>query len=87
MTNNITQHASKRAQQRGFSLHDIADILRFGRKQHAKGAVYYSIGKKEIHKHQKNYSRLKQMNGMHVVMAANGSILTVFKNTKLNMIH
>lgn len=77
---NCTEHASKRAQQRGISEAMIAAALRFGRKQFKKGALYYSVGRKEIKKYVKQCSLLKEMNGVHLVTGRDGRIITVYKN-------
>lgn len=76
----LSVHAYKRRLQRGFQQDMIAHILRFGRKRFQNNAVYYSIGRKEIEKHSQACPDLKQMNGMHIVMSLNGTILTLFRN-------
>lgn len=73
-------HAVKRAHQRGIREDIVAHILRFGRKQFQNGALYYSIGRKEIKKYVHLCPALKQMNGLHLVMALNGTIITLFRN-------
>jgi len=76
----LTAHAKKRATQRGVKTNTLNDIVRFGRKTYQSGAIYYSIGRKEIQKHQKRLPAIKNMNGIHVVVSLTGKILTVFKN-------
>lgn len=76
----LSQHAYKRRLQRGIQNQHIAHLLRFGRKQFQNNAIYYSIGHKEIKKHAKHCPSLKEMNGMHLVTALNGTILTLFRN-------
>ena len=79
-------HAYQRAAQRGLKVSRVAHILKFGRKYHQKGAIYYSIGRKEIHKYQHICPELKQMNGMHAVCSTTGIIITVFRNQNFKVI-
>lgn len=79
-------HAHKRANQRGVTADTVAHILRFGRKQHQKGAVYYSIGRKEVSKYKHLCPALKNMNGLHVVMSLSGEILTIFRNKNFKIV-
>ena len=79
-------HASKRAAQRGVSRQMVAHILKFGRKHYQNGSVYYSVGRKEIKKFEHLCSALKNMNGLHLVMAKDGKIITVFKNQNFKII-
>lgn len=83
----LTIHAHKRAAKRGITSAHIAHILKFGRKRYQNKAIYYTIGHKEISKYQKLCSALKDMNGMHLVTALDGSIITLFRNKKLKLQH
>ena len=47
----LSVHAYKRRTQRGIQQQHIAHLLRFGRKQFHRHAIYYSIGHKEINKY------------------------------------
>lgn len=82
-----THHAQVRAAQRGFSAKQVATILRYGRKRYQAGAVYYSIGRKEIAQYAKESPLLKQMNGMHVVTSLEGAILTMFRNRDFSILN
>lgn len=76
----LSVHAYKRRTQRGIQQQHIAHLLRFGRKQFHRHAIYYSIGHKEINKYADLCPMLKNMNGMHLVTATNGKVLTMFRN-------
>jgi len=76
----LSIHAYKRRTQRGIKHQHIAHLLRFGRRQYQNHAIYYSIGRKEIHKYANLCPALKEMNGMHLVTALNGTVLTLFRN-------
>ena len=80
----LSVHAYKRRTQRGIQQQHIAHLLRFGRKQFHRHAIYYSIGHKEINKYADICPMLKNMNGMHLVTATNGKVLTMFRDDLLD---
>ena len=82
----LSVHAHQRRSQRGFQNQHIAHLLRYGRKQYQNNAIYYSIGNKEIKKHAKQCIALKEMNGMHLVTAINGSVITLFRNRDFSLL-
>lgn len=82
-----THHAHVRAAQRGFSAKQVATILRYGRKRYQAGAIYYSVGRKEIDQYAKESPQLKQMNGIHVVTSIEGAILTMFRNRDFSILN
>lgn len=73
-------HAHQRAKQRGVTANKVAHLMRFGRKQHQNGAIYYSVGRKEIQRYSCYCPDLIEMNGLHLVMSLTGEIITVFRN-------
>ncbi|WP_151730869.1 hypothetical protein [Acinetobacter junii] len=82
----LTGHAVKRSSQRGIKNKHVANLLKFGRKNYQNGAVYYSIGKKEISKFQNICPELKEMNGMHLVTATNGCVITLVRNKDFSLL-
>lgn len=76
----LSVHAYKRRLQRGIQQQHIAHLLRFGRKKFHRHALYYSIGQKEINRYADICPAIKNMNGMHLVTALNGKVLTIFRN-------
>lgn len=82
----LSVHAYKRRLQRGIKKQQIAHILRFGRKQYQNNAIYYSIGNKEIQKHAELCPALKNMNGLHLVTALNGTVITLFRNRNFKLL-
>ena len=82
----LSVHAYKRRTQRGIQQQHIAHLLRFGRKQFHHHAIYYSIGHKEIKKYANICPTLKKMNGMHLVTAINGTVLTMFRNRDFRLL-
>lgn len=82
----LSVHAHKRRMQRGIQHQHIAHLLRFGRKKYKNNAIYYSIGCKEIKKHGGICPALKDMNGMHLVTAINGTVVTLFRNRDFRLL-
>ena len=82
----LSVHAYKRRTQRGIQQQYIAHLLRFGRKKFHRHAIYYSIGQKEINKYAYLCPALKNMNGMHLITAINGTIMTIFRNRDFRLL-
>ena len=82
----FSKHAVKRSSQRGIKPRHVANILKFGRKKHQNGAVYYSIGRREVDKYKSICPGLKEMNGMHLVTSLNGAVITLFRNKDFRLI-
>ncbi|WP_445778060.1 hypothetical protein [Shewanella sp.] len=81
-----SQHAQVREGQRGISDKQVMLAYKYGRVIHSRRAVYYVIGNKEIKKYGDIEPELKNMNGVQVVMTANGTVLTAFKNKDLRKV-
>ncbi|MDO6718693.1 hypothetical protein Q4575_04735 [Psychrosphaera sp. 1_MG-2023] len=84
LTNSL--HAQIREGQRGISQKQVLLAYRYGRIIHARRAVYHVVGKKEIEKYGDIEPDLKNMNGVQLVMSANGTVLTAFKNKDLRKV-
>lgn len=82
----FSKHAVKRSSQRGIKPIHVANILKFGRKKYQNGAVYYSIGRREVDKYKSICPGLKEMNGMHLVTSLNGAVITLFRNKDFRLI-
>ena len=81
-----SQHAQIREGQRGISHKQIVLVYQYGRIIHSRRAVYHVIGNKEIKKYGDIEPELKNMNGVQLVMSANGTVLTAFKNKDLRKV-
>tara|TARA_R110002124_G_scaffold232843_1_gene397899 strand:+ start:426 stop:752 length:327 start_codon:yes stop_codon:yes gene_type:complete len=81
-----SRHAKLREDQRGITEKQITLAFQYGRIIHARRATYYVVGKKEIDKHSAVEPALKEMNGIHLVVSSNGTLLTVYKNKDLRKI-
>jgi len=82
----LTNHAVRCSSQRGIKTKHIANLLKFGRKNYQNGAIYYSIGNKEIARYKNICPALKEMNGMHVVSSFTGNVITIFRNKSFRRI-
>ena len=75
----ISSHAARRMAQRNLSVGDIALVLRFGRKEHCTGVEFFFLGERDVPQGQER--ELERLVGTTVV-AADESILTVYRNEK-----
>ncbi|MCP8687133.1 DUF4258 domain-containing protein [Marinobacterium sedimentorum] len=83
----ITEHAMKRMSQRGLGDDDVELTLRYGRKIHARRAVFYVIGRKEIARYCEQEPALKDLDGVQVLMDSGCStVVTVYRNHDLRCI-
>ncbi|GHF02064.1 hypothetical protein [Thalassotalea profundi] len=81
-----SQHAKIRKTQRGISHKQMVLAYQYGRVIHSRRAVYHVIGNKEIEKFGSIEPELKNMNGIQLVMSANGTVLTAFRNKDLRKV-
>lgn len=63
----LTHHASQQMHARGFSKDAVAETLKYGRTTHTKGAIYYSVGKREIKKFRDFGIDLRKCEGLHII--------------------
>ena len=81
-----SRHAQIREGQRGISKKQVMLAYQYGRVIHSRRAVYHVIGNKEIKKYGGIVPELKNMNGVQLVVSANGTVLTAFKNKDLRKV-
>lgn len=79
----LTTHVQERMQSRGISEDDIVTTVEYGRTFYARGAVFKVIGKKEIERHSEEVE-LEHLEGVHVVMAHDGTVLTTYRNRRFH---
>jgi len=78
-TMGLTDHALLRMQQRRVSGDAVSLVLTYGREYRDRAAVIYVIGEKEIEHHKPSID-LTELEGIHVVTAHDGDVLTVYRN-------
>lgn len=74
-----SQHAIDRMNQRRLSDEQVALVHKYGREVYARGAVYHFVGRKEVEAYAR-YADLSGVEGVHVLEAHDGTVLTVYRN-------
>lgn len=78
---NMTRHGELRCDQRGFSRAEVAAVMESGTKIHRTGIVFYVMTKKDVMKRQQDKRRLKDLEGLTVLVSQDsGSVISVYKN-------
>jgi len=80
----VSAHAAVRMQQRGIPTNAIAQVLRYGRRIHAKGLTFCVIGRKEVARYASHGVDLKACEGIHALVANDGPVVTVYRNHDLH---
>lgn len=76
-----TKHSLKRSQQRGVNQQMIDDTIHFGEMIRKQGLRFFIMTEKCLNYfHQKQYN--ERLKNMVVVLTADNSILTVYKNSR-----
>jgi hypothetical protein len=76
----LSAHARRRMRERGVSEEALALALLFGRIVWTRGAQVFAIGRREVRYFLKQGVDLTLHEGVQVVCAPDGSILTVYRN-------
>jgi Domain of unknown function (DUF4258) len=79
----LTCHAQRRMAARSLSSETVAAVLAFGRSIHARGAEIHVIGRKEIAQYRPQGIDLTPFEGVQLVCARDGAIITVYRNRDL----
>jgi len=79
----LSAHARKRMTARGISAEAVGMVLDHGRRTHVRGAVIHVVGRKEIARARSRGLDLAPFEGIHVVCASDGAIVTVYRNRDL----
>jgi hypothetical protein len=81
----LTNHALGRMHNRHIHPEGIRMALDYGREFFVRGAVIFVLGKKDIDRAQQNGTHIPhEWEGIQVVVAHDGSILTTYKNRSLS---
>jgi len=76
----LTQHAWRRMTARGLSLTAVQAALEYGRVAYVRGAAIFAIGRKEVKRFAMQGVDLSHYEGIQVVCAPEGTILTAYRN-------
>ncbi len=76
----LTVHASQRSRARGIPTDAIEAVLEYGRHRAIRGADVFTLGWREIRFQARNGIDLSRWEGIEVVCAHDGRVLTVYRN-------
>jgi hypothetical protein len=76
----LTQHARGRSRSRGIPIEAIEAVLEYGRHRAIRGADVFTLGWREVRFQARNGIDLSRWEGVEVVCAHDGRILTVYRN-------
>ena len=82
----LTNHAAIRMQQRGISRAALQAVLDFWRRIHAKGLTFYVVGRKEVALYADRGVNLTNFEGLQVLVAADGAVVTTYRSRDLHAI-
>ena len=78
-----SDHASKRARQRGLSREEILYVVSFGECYRRSGAMHFYLRRKDIPRLDRNKPQWTRLVGTVVVLSRDGrSVITVYRNRK-----
>jgi hypothetical protein len=76
----LSRHAASRAERRHISIDAIDAALEFGQHRAIRGADVYTLGWREVRFYAARGIDLSRWEGVEVVCAHDGRILTVYRN-------
>mgnify|MGYP003382060797 FL=1 len=82
----VTSHAAVRMQQRGITEDLVEAVLKFGRCVHARGLTFRVVGRREVEHYAHRGLDLSRAEGVHVLVEADGAIVTTYRNHDLRNI-
>ena len=80
----LTEHARERMTWRRISKGAVEAALDYGRELHARGALIYVIGRREIERYRAAGVDLSDLDGLQVVCAPSGAVITTYRNRDLS---
>jgi hypothetical protein len=82
----LTAHAAVRMRQRGISARVVDLVLTYGRQIQAKGLIFCVVGRKEVAKYATYGVDLSAAEGLQVLVAPDGVVVTMYRNHDLHSI-
>lgn len=76
----FTRHAAQRSRTRGIPTRAVTAAVAFGRHRAARGADIYIVGWREVRMQARYGLDLSRWQGVEVVCAHDGTVLTVYRN-------
>lgn len=82
----LVPHSWQRMQQRGIRPELVKQVLRYGRVIYERGLQFRVIGRNEVDNFAVRGVNLRAAEGVHVLVQADGSVLTTYRNHNLRAI-
>lgn len=79
----LTAHARTRLKQRGIGVQAAALAIIYGRTVSVHGITFHVVGKREVEKYERMNIDLATANGVHVLTADDGAIVTAYRSHEL----
>ena len=79
----FTKHARRRMDGRRINEGAVEAVLEYGRIEHISGGLRYIIGKREVARYLALGLDLAKLEGIQVICAHDGLVLTVYRNHKI----
>ena len=76
----LTRHAWEQMCRRSISSAVVQNVLEYGRAVYVRGAQIFAIGRKEVKRCLKMGIDLSESEGVQVVCAVEGAIMTTYRN-------
>jgi len=80
----LTEHAAQRSCDRVISADALILAMDYGREVQIRGSTYFVVGRKEVESAARRGIAMHRLEGLQVVVASNGAIITVQWNHKLD---
>lgn len=78
----ITEHAQQRCAQRQINPETFAFIKKHGQKIHRTGITFFFLGKRNIPTSMKRQDRFARLEGITLLVSADGTLITTYRNRK-----
>lgn len=79
----LTAHARARLKQRGIGVQTVALAIIYGRTVSAHGVTFHVVGKREVERYERMNVDLATANGVHVLTAEDGAVVTAYRSHEL----
>lgn len=80
MNDKLTLHATDRCRTRAITKEALDQVINFGKHRAIRGADVYTLGWREVRFYAKGGIDLSRWEGIEVVCAHDGTILTTYRN-------
>ena len=78
----LSEHARHRGAQSNLCERDVELVRRYGVLEHRTGVQFYFVRKQEVERYQGVEPRLAKLHSIVLVVANDGTVITVYRNRK-----